>query len=210
MGNTYFDESGSSGKRGKTRTLKMRARGIKKDELDDVFGALTLAGAQQVHVGNKGRQNDGPRSNDGPTPGGASPKDNEPITESMVLSYKLWGGTVDTKKGGATKVAIYAYADIVTKWSGLTGFLKVQLPKTTGENDMIVMNLHNAKFTTGMASDYQVRIENTYYDATSQDGKSRTLTMRARGISKGELDDVIGALTLAGAQHVYGGNKGNN
>merc|ERR1719410_850505 len=136
----------------------------------------------------------------------SNPHNNDPITPDTRLCTQLWSGNVTIHKGGdlPIKVTVFAYEDITTSWSGLTGFLKVQRPVTASDDNMIVVNLHNAKFFLEPSMDYQVRIETTFIDQsrTERDGTSRLLTLRMKDIPKQDLDDLLAALTLSGAQQI--------
>jgi len=144
------------------------------------------------------------------------PSSDESSSEEEVvtqhLSIKLWCGEVLRKYGWIGQAPGYAVRELsifqytwegCKECSGLHGFVRLTVPGSS-EDDMIVMNANEMKIEGGCAAnmqDYQVKIQNTYYDAAAP-GHARLMMTFIKGIQQKDLNTFYAALIKAGAKRV--------
>jgi len=149
-------------------------------------------------------------ANDSNAPPSSSSEEEE--EETQFLSVKAWSGTVLRKYGWNAEEKGYAVRELsifeytwpaCKECSGLHGFAMLQVPGSSAD-DMIVMNVNDMKFWGGCIDDmqdYQVEIQNKFYDAKAP-GHARLMMTYIKGIPQEELSAFYAALIRAGATRV--------
>lgn len=145
-------------------------------------------------------------------PSSSSPSLSEEEVVTKHLSVKAWSGVVLRKYGwsghepgyAVRKLSIFQYTWPACKeCSGLHGFVQLKVLGSSAD-DMIVMNANQMKIEGGCSGnmqDYQVKIQNTYYDSQSP-GHARVMMTFIKGIPPKDLNAFYAALIKAGATRV--------